>query len=435
MSTRGGGRGGRGGRGMTGHGITPHGVTTRSVLTPAMPFTPNNGVTTRSMITPTVQSTPNNDPEQNSSAALHISESEQPNESLTPEDAPVTKQVRGRTKGLALAKIRRRGEKVKLGFSRMLGQPTSDNEDDLTRYTTELGIIIRQFAPLQAKSWKVVPQDAKEMCIAHIREKFDLPEATYVDKAILQSMGKRYCDCRSRLKKKFEKGAVDCPTHIDGADWGYLSNLWQDKDYQEKCDKYKDSRSKPRNHHVAGSKAFYKVKNHLKKKNNGLNPDLPETWMKTHYSEKRKCWTDGSETIYKKLKDVQDQAMANGSVPLTDEELSCTVFGSKPGYIRGLGHGPKPSLTKSGQTSRAQLIRDAEEAREETTAAQKRCEEALVEAALARKNTEQLAETVANMQSQLNFLLQQNGHNMSSNDANYSTNDGDRLVDEDAMEY
>ncbi|KAG5512737.1 hypothetical protein RHGRI_038846 [Rhododendron griersonianum] len=288
MSTRGGGRGGRGGRGMTGHGITAHGVTTRSVLTPAMRFSPNNGVTTRSAITPAVQSTPNNDPEQNSSAALHISEPEQPNESLTPEGAPVTKQVRGRTKGLALAKIRRRGEK----------------------------------------------------------EKFDLPEATYVDKAILQSMGKRYCGSRSRLKKKFDKGAVDCPAHIEGADWGYLSNLWQDKVYQEKCGKYKDSRSKPRNHHVAGSKAFYKVKNHLKK-----------------------------------LKDVQDQAMANGSVPLTDEELSCTVFGPKPGYIRGLGHGPKPSLTKSGQTSRAQLIRDAEEAREETTAAQKKCEETLVEAA------------------------------------------------------
>ncbi|KAF7151007.1 hypothetical protein RHSIM_Rhsim02G0136300 [Rhododendron simsii] len=225
---------------------------------------------------------------------------------------------------------------------------------------------------------------------------------------------------RSRLKKKFEKGAVDCPAHIDGADWGYLSNLWQEKDYQEKCDKYKDSRSKPRNHYVAGSKAFYKIKNHWKKKNNGVNLDLPETWMKTHYSEKRKCWTNGiifCDICKKKLKDVQDQAMANGSVPLTDEELSCTIFGSKPGYIRGLGHGPKPSLTKFGQTSRAQLIKDAEEAREETTAAQKRCDEALVEAALARKNTEQLAETVANMQSQLNFLLQQNGRNMPSNNA------------------
>ncbi|KAG5563004.1 hypothetical protein RHGRI_005672 [Rhododendron griersonianum] len=186
---------------------------------------------------------------------------------------------------------------------------------------------------------------------------------------------------------------------------------------QEKCDKYKDSRSKPRNQHVAGSKAFYKVKNHLKKKNDGVNPDLPETWKKIHYSEKRKCWTDGSETVYKKLKDVQDQAMANGSVPLTDEELSCTIFGPKPGYIRGLGHGPKPSLTKSGQTSRAQLIRDAEEAREETTAAQKKCEEALVEATQARKNIDPLVETIANMQSQLNFLLQQNGRNMPSNDA------------------
>ncbi|KAF7146102.1 hypothetical protein RHSIM_Rhsim04G0140200 [Rhododendron simsii] len=145
--------------------------------------------------------------------------------------------------------------------------------------------------------------------------------------------------------------------------------------------------------------------------------DLLETWKETHYNEKRKCWTDGSETICKKLKDVQDQAMANGSVPLTDEELSCTAFGPKPGYIRGLGHVPKRSLTKSSQTSQAQLIRDAEEAREETTAAQKKCEEALVEAAQARKNTEQLAETMANIQSQLNFWLQQNGRNMPSNDA------------------
>ncbi|KAG5530445.1 hypothetical protein RHGRI_025407 [Rhododendron griersonianum] len=350
MSTRGGGRV-RGGRGMTSHGITPHGVTTRSVLTPAVQFMPNN--------------------EQNSSAALHISESEQPNESLAPEDAPVTKQVRGRTKGLALAKIRRCGEKVKLGFSRMLGQPTSENEDDLTRYTIELGVIVRQFAPLQAKSWAAVPRDAKEMFIAHIREKFDLPETTYVDKAILQSMGKRYYDSQSRLKTMFEKGVVDCPAHIEGADWTYLCNLWQDKDYKEKCNKYKVSRSKPRNHHVAGSKAFYKVKNHLKQ-----------------------------------LKDVQDQAMANGSVPLTDEELSCTVFGPKSGYIRGLGHGPKPSLTKFSQASRAQLIRDAKEAR-------------MMFPVL-----------------KLSFQVQETGVTCwKLGLIDCSTNDGDLFVDENAIEY
>ncbi|KAF7130808.1 hypothetical protein RHSIM_Rhsim10G0150700 [Rhododendron simsii] len=108
----------------------------------------------------------------------------------------------------------------------------------------------------------------------------------------------------------FEKGVINCPAHMVGADWTYLCNLWQDKDYKEKCNKYK-----------------------------------------------------------KQLKDVQDLAMANGSISLTDEELSCTVFGPFSGYIRGLGHGPKPSLTKFGQASRVQLIRDAEKAREEAIAA------------------------------------------------------------------
>ncbi|KAH7833250.1 hypothetical protein Vadar_004516 [Vaccinium darrowii] len=276
-------------------------------------------------------------------------------------------------------------------------------------YSTEFGIIVRQFASLQEKSWEAVSQVAKEMFIAHIREKFNLPEAPYVNRAILRAM--------------------------EEADWTYLCNLWQDTIYVGKCNKYKASRSKPRIHHVAGSKPFYKVKNDMKKKKKIVNPDLPELWKETHYSEKRNCWTDGSQTVYDKLKETKDQSIENGSVPLTDEELSCAVLGPKPGYIRGLGHGPKPSLTKSGQASRAQLIRDAEEAREAAAAAERKCDEALAEAAQTRKNTEQLSETMANMQSQINLLLQLNGRSMPSNDANCSTNYGDLLGDEDAMEF
>ncbi|KAH7862118.1 hypothetical protein Vadar_000175 [Vaccinium darrowii] len=150
-----------------------------------------------------------------------------------------------------------------------------------------------------------------------------------------------------------------------------------------KCGKYKVSRSKPRIHHATGSRAFYKVKNDMDK-----------------------------------LKQVKDQSMENGSTPLSDEELSRTVLEHKSGYLRGLGDGPKPSSTKSGQISRAQLIRDAEEARQEATSLKRSCEEAQMIAAEARKNGEQLAKTVANMQSTLNFLLQQqNGRNVPSNDA------------------
>ncbi|KAH7867351.1 hypothetical protein Vadar_032367 [Vaccinium darrowii] len=170
---------------------------------------------------------------------------------------------------------------------------------------------------------------------------------------------------------------------------------------QLKCGRYKVSLSKPRIHNAARSRAFYKVKNDMNK-----------------------------------LKQVKDQSMENGSTPSLDEELSRTVLGHKSGYLRGLGDGPKTSSTKSGQISRAQLIRDAEEARQEVAALKRSCEEAQMIAAEARKNSEQLAETVANMQSILNFLLQQqNGCNVPSNDANCSTINGDHLVNGDTMQY
>ncbi|KAH7842349.1 hypothetical protein Vadar_004272 [Vaccinium darrowii] len=383
-----------------------------------------HGMTTTSELTPVVSSTPGNALERNSSNVPNTSESPQQNVPMTPALASVTKK-REKTKGLELAKIRGRGEKVKLGFSKTMGRATSENDDDLTRYTTELGIVVRQFAPLQARSWEKVSQDAKDICIAHIREKFDLPEEAYVDEAILRTMGKRYADHRSRLKRKFEvEGVVDCPEDMEEADWTYLCDLWQEQKYKEKCDKYKDNRKKPRFHHTAGSKPFHKKKN-------GVNPDIVETWKETHYSQKGKCWTEGSENVYVSGKhlityfdymfstrQVKDLSMENGSTPLSDEELSRDVLGSKSGYLRGLGSGPKPSSSISGKTSRAKLIRDVEEARQEAAAAQRNCEEFQKVAAEAHKNSEQLTQTVANMQTQLNFLLEmQNSRNMSSNDA------------------
>lgn len=56
---------------------------------------------------------------------------------------------------------------------------------------------------------------------------------------------------------------------------------------------------------------------HQKKK--GMNHDLPETWKETHDSQKRKCWTDGAEDAYDKLKQLKDQSMESGSTPKSDE--------------------------------------------------------------------------------------------------------------------
>ena len=84
-------------------------------------------------------------------------------------DISTSKKGRGRTKGLELAKVRGSGERIKLGFSRATRKPTSESTNDLTRYTTELGVVVRKFAPLQALKWEKVPDHAKERLIEHIR--------------------------------------------------------------------------------------------------------------------------------------------------------------------------------------------------------------------------------------------------------------------------
>ena len=112
--------------------------------------------------------------------------------------------------------------------------------------------------------------------------------------------------------------------------------------------------------------------------------------------------------MQEQLKEVRDESIANGD-PTTDEHLSRTVLGQKSGYIRGLGPGPKPTTGKSGQTSRAQLIKEVELARQEAASAQR-------DASEAHKYIEQLAVNMANMQFQINRLMEQQNVSRSTDD-------------------
>lgn len=92
---------------------------------------------------------------------------------------------------------------------------------------------------------------------------------------------------------------------------------------------------------------------------------------------------------------------------MTDEQLSQRVFGRKPRYIIGLGRGPKPSSSASGQRTRAQLEREAFEATQRAEAAER-------EAAEARRVTAQLAERVQMLESHQTDMVTRLREEMSS---------------------
>ena len=43
------------------------------------------------------------------------------------------------------------------------------------------------------------------------------------------------------------------------------------------------------------------------------------------------------------MKELCAQNLEEGAEPLTQDEIACTVLGSRPRYKKGFGHGPKPS--------------------------------------------------------------------------------------------
>jgi len=55
---------------------------------------------------------------------------------------------------------------------------------------------------------------------------------------------------------------------------------------------------------------------------------------------------------------------------MTNDEIVDTILGTKSGYIKGLGYGPKPNTTRSKQRRTAELEDSLKKAKQEVVSAQ-----------------------------------------------------------------
>ncbi|XP_028124794.1 uncharacterized protein LOC114321784 [Camellia sinensis] len=76
----------------------------------------------------------------------------------------------------------------------------------------------------------------------------------------------------------------------------YLCQLWDDKTYQEKCQKNKENRFELKVLHTTGSKAFRKVQYDERDKD-GKELGLVDLYHKTHFSQKRQAWVHNEAQI------------------------------------------------------------------------------------------------------------------------------------------
>ncbi|CAL5435363.1 unnamed protein product [Camellia sinensis] len=251
------------------------------------------------------------------------------------------KRGRGKSRSLKLVKLKNQGVRLPIQICKVSGRPYGEASE---KFTSELGIVTRQFTPQNVPSWTDISEEDKETLVAYLQEGFKFTNEPYAIESILNLMHDRYKSYRHDLRQRFRSfptmkpALADPPKNMEKETWKFLCEKWSDKDYKVRCGKNKLNREKLKVLHTAGWKAFRKVQYDERDRATGEELGLVELYKKTHFSEKKEAWVHADAEIrHYKLEKRQEKAIEEGSCLISDEQLSIEVFGQKVGYIRGLG--------------------------------------------------------------------------------------------------
>ncbi|CAL5385083.1 unnamed protein product [Camellia sinensis] len=239
--------------------------------------------------------------------------------------------VQGPTLGKGVQKkiAQKKEEKLHVYVNRALNAITGGNG---TPATNELGLQIRRLCPLQSDKF-VIGND------------FDNDEQA--QEILDRKAYLLYKDWMYNLKQEFleleEKGVDDPYSHpssgVSLEDWKYLIDVaWKDESHL-KCSKAsKANRGVLPYNHTSGSRSF-PIAMSLMANDDG-DIDFPE-FIRNHTSRRRRE-TGLTPNVVSYMFVATDAGL-----PLTHEELSRQVLGTKKNYLRGCGIGPQPSSTTS----------------------------------------------------------------------------------------
>ncbi|XP_042387386.1 uncharacterized protein LOC121979458 [Zingiber officinale] len=275
----------------------------------------------------------------------HLPVLETPVDDCSSSGRPLCRETRDTHSDRLRRQISARG-RLPVTFRQSDGHPIGPNA---ASFMTELGLSVKKFAPLQAKSWKHIPAENKKMIYDRISAAFDISfqeGSSSVMKETDRLMSARYRDNRSKMHNHYKKLSHLPPAerrqHIPiefcetQDDWDYMCTLFES---EKRSAINVENRGKLSYNHRGGSKSFIQ------------------------YSY------DGDDMV--RLRD--ECILSQNSEDVIDVfQIADTVYdqvlGTRSGYIRGLGSGPKPvRSTSSDATSSSRSTNAALRERLEST--------------------------------------------------------------------
>ncbi|XP_031107366.1 uncharacterized protein LOC116012037 isoform X3 [Ipomoea triloba] len=170
----------------------------------------------------------------------------------------------------------------------------------------------------------------------------------------------RYRNYKHELHKQFLKydstteAKLHVPKGLTQDNWNELCDYWSKGNVQVKCMINSWCRSQQKIPHNQGSAAFVPVFNELRQKEEGgFMPDRIALFKFTR-CKNDKWITPEAEETYQKMITMLETSTSDGN-PMTVDQVYDVVMGTRSGYIKGMGNGPKPQTSRSTRASTSHL--------------------------------------------------------------------------------
>ncbi|KAI3872702.1 hypothetical protein MKX03_028050 [Papaver bracteatum] len=202
--------------------------------------------------------------------------------------------------------IRKKSEKPTITIEPGQKIPTGDWA---TEFQTEIGIIVRKFAPWSTRSkWKSIGK-------SDLKKFYDLI-----------------------LYRQFR-----CTLHKHYLQYKQNGTKRENPHHQTSSTQGKKSQEANTTIHCTGSKPFARYREEMYDPETSEVVEQIEFYKLTHC--KNDIWTcHTAEENYGKMLELRAEPTPEGSTPLTDAQICKEVLGVRSGYVKGLGHGyEKPS--------------------------------------------------------------------------------------------
>ncbi|OAY81177.1 hypothetical protein ACMD2_23538 [Ananas comosus] len=257
--------------------------------------------------------------------------------------SPTTANLDTNATGKSMQEIDRDNSRVAAAASQLqvcLGRAVGGLQ--LAEFITEMGVVLRQYAPLNVNKWAEVPMHYKDKMWDDLMEKYD----GLADEERLQN----------------------CPNDISESDWASLVEYFGSEQFKRMSARNKENRAKQSTSSICGRKSFATVLYDMRDPETEVDPDLTEYWKATHQRRTDNSWcSEKAQNAMQQFEHVKKSQEELGDPPLSTEEHLTKAFGARSGYLRGLGCGPKPLSSKNleAKASKEAIERQIEELKNE----------------------------------------------------------------------